>query len=231
MAVTSVRRSETIICEDTIAEIVRIARITDESSAAQSISEELGGLIDVHFYWDAFQLIPQPARWNGATEKELRRLRNSLHKLRLHVRGLSTNALGFIYGPSTYCEGIMRVRVPHAIEAIDEFEQATTNLLRSVERGLTTGPTTRARRSNIHFDDEDGPFYSFAACLISMIIRRGGRATVDKNCRSGTVIAVLDVLKPYLPEVALPEFLTDASATGGLHRLDLIRSQVAGGGF
>lgn len=57
------------------------------------------------------------------------------------------------------------------------------------------------------FSDRYGPFYNFAGELVFAIESRGGRATVDKNSGTGTLIEVLEKLQPYMPDECVPPHL------------------------
>lgn len=70
--------------------------------------------------------------------------------------------------------------------------------------------------SKADFNDRYGPFYSFVRELVFAIESRGGRATVDKNSGTGTLIEVLEKLQPYMPDECIPPrlFVKHGNRTG-----------------
>ena len=89
--------------------------------------------------------------------------------------------------------------LPRSIEALAHLFSVAVN--KAPQQG-SPGPHRRGRRSG---DVKDLSFRQFVHYLLAVTEDWcGGTLTLDKNYKSGTLIEVIELLRPYLPELVVP---------------------------
>ncbi len=208
-----------------IAEIERVTGIQRKKLPPFSVDLMLS-MIEFYDYEKGVSRLP-------AISAELKRLAKMLQMLRNGIDGLSADAREHVtLMLSRESDGLQISKEHTRQDIIELFALATEPLVRRCNelqdvaerlREWFKEPRGAPRKSAMR--DTYGGFYRFASSLVSEIEYRGGRATVNKNSGSGTLVKALTLLAPYLPQDQIPGFLRNEGqfSSEGLSRLDRVK--------